>query len=82
VFSILDGAVAISGLTICNGRVATSPGSTEQDGFDGRGGGIYNQSTLWLSGCVVSNNVAIGGAGGPSSLGGAGDGGKGYGGGI
>ena len=82
VFSILDGAVSISGLTICNGRVATSPSSTEQDGFDGRGGGIYNQSTLWLSGCVVSNNAAIGGAGGPSSLSGAGNGGKGYGGGI
>jgi hypothetical protein len=53
VFSIEDGVVTISGLSILNGR-AINP-----DGFsDNLGGGILNFGTLTLSNCVVSRNVA------------------------
>jgi hypothetical protein len=80
--TILDGsghAVVLSG----NGSVRVmevNPGVTLAltniaiaDGMSTNGGGIYNQGTLILVGCVVSNNSAVGVAGtagtnGPSGI--------------
>ena len=82
VFSILDAGAVISGLTIRNGWAMGSAGNEEQQGFDGRGGGIYNQGILYVENCVLRQNRASGGAGGSTEAGGAGNGGKGMGGGI
>src|SRR5262245_21363041 len=56
VFTINAGAIAISGLTIANGRI--TGGSTNQ------GGGIFNAGTLTLTNCAVSSNVVHGGTSG------------------
>jgi hypothetical protein len=82
VFDILGGSVNISGLTIRNGRAAGAGGNTEQDGHDGRGGGIYNQGALVLTGCVIASNSVVGGQGGPTDSNFAGNGATGWGGGI
>ena len=82
VFEILSGNVSLSGLTICDGRVANSVGSFEQDGAVARGGGIFNQANLAIRDCVISNNAVVGGQGGPTDAGIAGNGGNGLGGGI
>ena len=81
VFDIRE-ATQISGLTIRDGLVIGSAGSQGQNGFDGQGGGIYNQSTLTLSNCVVRSNSVVGGMGGERHLGSVGNGGKGLGGGL
>jgi hypothetical protein len=82
VFDILSGSIKISGLTIRNGRAAGSGGNTEQNGFDGRGGGIFNQGALALTGCNVVSNSVVGGQGGPTDANTAGNGAAGLGGGI
>ena len=82
IFDILSGNISISGLTICSGRATGADGSTEQNGFDGRGGGIYNQGNLALSACTIVSNTAVGGGGGPTVGNVAGSGGAGLGGGI
>ncbi len=82
VFEILTGKVAISGLTIRNGREANAIGFVEQDGSRARGGGVFNQTTLALTGCIISSNSVVGGQGGETAAGFAGGGGNGLGGGI
>jgi hypothetical protein len=82
VFDILSGNISISGMTIRNGRAAGSGGNTEQNGFDGRGGGIFNQGALALTGCIIVSNSVVGGQGGPTDSNTAGNGAAGLGGGI
>jgi predicted outer membrane repeat protein len=82
VFEILDGAVAISGLTIADGRVLGTAGNVEQDGGMARGGAIFNQSVLALNDCVLTNCLAQGGQGGGTISGFAGNGGNAFGGAI
>jgi hypothetical protein len=82
VFDVLSGTVAISGLTVLKGRTTGSTGFTEQNGSDGRGGGIFNQSTLAMSDCIIISNTVVGGQGGGTASGFAGNGGNGMGGGI
>lgn len=82
VFDVLAGQAAISGLTIQDGKVANTIGFFEQDGARARGGGIFNQTTLALTSCILSNNCVIGGQGGETTFGFAGGGGNGLGGGI
>jgi len=72
VFEILSSKVAISGLTIREGRVANTIGFFEQDGSRARGGGIFNQTTLSLTGCIISSNSVVGGQGGETAAGFAG----------
>ncbi|MEO7677023.1 MAG: immunoglobulin domain-containing protein [Verrucomicrobiota bacterium] len=76
VFNVLGGNVTISGLTIRDGRVIGSAAAPEMDGAKQRGGGIMNQATLILNGCVVSNNTVKAGRGGdgPNFAGGGGNG--------
>jgi hypothetical protein len=73
-------------LTIRDGAEIESIGFPEQSGAQARGGGIFNQATLTLTGCVISNNAVVAGRGGDSLENGgfsfAGDGGNGSGGGI
>ena len=72
---------SISGLTILNGRAAN--GAANAAGSSG--GGVYNEGTLTLSECVVTNNRAGdggAGSGGGSSAGGANGGNGGDGGGV
>lgn len=82
VFDVIGGQPKISGLTIRNGRVAPTVAASEQNGVDGRGGGIYNQGSLALSNCIVVSNSVFGAQGGPTSTGVAGNGGHGLGGAI
>ena len=57
VFDIAQGAhVAISGLTIEGGNART--GAFDPVSTDGYGGGILNEGTLSLSGCMVTGNTA------------------------
>ena len=53
VFHITAGTVAISGLSIANGRVSND-----------EGGGILNSGTLTVTGCALSGNVSSGSADG------------------
>ena len=82
VFDILGGNINISGLTIRNGRAAGFSGNTEQSGFDGRGGGIFNQGNLALTSCMIVSNSVTGGQGGSTDANTAGNGAAGLGGGI
>ena len=82
VFVVLEGNVAISGLTISDGRLVGAAGAFEQNGGEARGGGVFNQATLALNDCVISSNSVVGGPGGPTDSGFAGNGGNGWGGGI
>jgi len=82
IFETLAGNVTISGLTLANGRNVGTAGGFEQNGAQARGGGIFNQTTLALNDCILSNNVVAGGAGGPTDFGFAGGGGNGLGGAI
>jgi hypothetical protein len=82
VFEVLGGNVSISGLTLANGRSVGTAGGFEQNGAQARGGGVFNQTTLALNDCILSNNAAIGGQGGPTASGFAGGGGNGLGGAI
>jgi len=77
VFRVDGGLVAISGLTIQNGRVVGESfdgggGGGGGPGESVRGGGILNAGTLVLNACSLSNNAAIAGNGSP---GGDGEGG-------
>ena len=79
VLRVEGGLVAISGLTIQNGRVTGESfdgggGGGGGPGESVRGGGILNAGTLALNSCILSNNAAIAGNGSP--------GGNGEGGGI
>lgn len=63
VFSIISGAVEISGLTICHGVAAV-------------GAGISNDGMLMLMNCVISENFAVGSSDGfPGAYGGVAAGG-------
>jgi len=80
VFNITSGTVSISDLTISDGRVLGTNGLSASKGENVVGGGIQNgaAASLTLTGCIISNNAAIGGQGGASN----GGGGNGFGGGI
>jgi hypothetical protein len=82
VFDLLSGNIALSGLTINNGRRTGLAGAFEQNGAASLGGGIFNQAQLALSDCSVISNSVVGGQGGPTGSGFAGYGGNGYGAGI
>jgi hypothetical protein len=82
VFTVLRGPAQINGLTISDGLSVGSPGQQGQDGFDGRGAGIYNQDVLMIGGCIIRSNRAVGGIGGERHLGNVGRGGKGMGAGV
>ena len=78
VFSFSAGTTStLSGLTIRKGWVIGGPGS----GVAVQGGAIFNQATLTLNDCQLSNNRVVGGsgvqggAGGQGGTGGAGQGG-------
>jgi autotransporter-associated beta strand protein len=75
--------INISGVTICDGRILGTNGPAAHNGENVTGGGILNEATLLLMDCVISNNVATGGAGGPTNqFGAGGNGGNASGGGI
>jgi hypothetical protein len=82
VFNITGGNAQIYNMTIANGRVAGTNGAAGLNGENVSGGGIRvaNGATLDLENCILTNNVALGGQGGPPSSGPAGNGGEGYGG--
>jgi fibronectin-binding autotransporter adhesin len=85
IFNVTSGTAQIFNMTIADGRVAGTNGPTGLNGENVSGGGIRvaNGATLDLENCILTNNVALGGQGGPASLSGpAGNGGDGYGGGI
>jgi hypothetical protein len=84
VFKITSGSAQIFNMTIADGRVAGTNGPTGSNGESVSGGGILvaNGATLDLENCILTNNVALGGQGGPASSGLAGGGGEGYGGAI
>jgi hypothetical protein len=79
VFNIASGNVQIYNLTIADGRVVGTNGAVGLNGETVAGGGICvaNGATLDLENCILTNNVALGGQGGP-----AGGGGEGWGGAI
>ena len=74
VFEIGSNAmVSISGLTIRDGHAADGYNGSYIGGDGSYGGGIYNQGTLSLSGCALTENSAgNGGAGGAATYGGPG----------
>ncbi len=76
VFNLLGGSNTISGLSIRDGRLVGSTALPETDGTKQRGGGIMNEATLTLTGCILSNNAVKGGRGGdgPNFAGGGGNG--------
>jgi fibronectin-binding autotransporter adhesin len=83
VFTVLAGPSEISGLTIRDGLITGSPGQGGQpNGLDGQGGGIFNQTTLTLSNCVVLSNTVVGGVGANRQNAVVGNGGRGIGGGV
>ena len=85
VFNITSGSVQIFNLTVADGRVVGTNGPAGQNGETVSGGGILVAvgATLDLENCILTNNVALGGQGGPASPPGlAGGGGEGYGGAI
>jgi hypothetical protein len=85
VFNITSGTAQIFNMTIADGRVSGTNGPAGSNGENVAGGGIRlaNGATLNLQNCILTNNVALGGQGGPASLStAAGNGGNGYGGGI
>src|SRR6266481_3068211 len=84
VFNITSGSAQIYNMTIADGRVTGTNGATGLNGETVSGGGILvaNGATLDLENCILTNNVALGGQGGPASSGLAGGGGEGYGGAI
>jgi hypothetical protein len=84
VFDISSGSAQIHNMTIADGRVVGTNGATGFNGESVSGGGILvaNGATLHLENCILTNNVALGGQGGPASSGLAGGGGEGYGGAI
>jgi CSLREA domain-containing protein len=72
VITFLGGTSTLSGLTIRDGRSSDHSGT----GGTGLAGGIYNQATLTLNDCRITENVASGGGGGtPGASGGTGAGG-------
>jgi hypothetical protein len=79
VFNILSGNVQIYNLTIADGRVVGTNGLAGLNAETVAGGGILvaDGATLDLENCILTNNVALGGQGGP-----AGGGGEGWGGAI
>jgi len=76
-FKITSGNVQISNLTIADGRVVGTNGLAGLNAETVAGGGILvaNGATLDLENCILTNNVAFGGQGGPSGGGGEGWGG-------
>jgi len=82
VFSVLTGPSQISGLTICDGLDVGTTGQLGQNGFDGRGAGIYTQDTLSVNECTIRSNRVFGGSGGAWNQGTVGNGGKGLGAGV
>jgi hypothetical protein len=69
VFNITNATVSISGLTISNGVAVGTNATGFATGGSGIGGGIYNQSTLTLTACILSGNKATGGSGAPAGSG-------------
>lgn len=65
VFTVTAGTVAISGLTIQNGRATGGPAFPEPEG----GGGILNTANLTLTNCAVTANGTSGSGGGISNSG-------------
>src|SRR5437660_11108342 len=84
VFNITSGSVQIFNLTVADGHVVGTNGPAGQNGETVSGGGILvaEGAALDLENCILTNNVALGGQGGPAGAGLAGGGGEGYGGAI
>src|SRR5258705_132111 len=83
VFNITSGTAQIFNMAIADGRVSGTNGPAGLNGETVSGGGILvdNGATLDLENCILTNNVALGGQGGPASVSGpAGNGGYGSGG--
>jgi hypothetical protein len=82
IFRITTGTVAISDLSLINGKAQGANGIISGDpGMPGIGGAVLNQGALTITRCTFKGNTARGGAG-SSNLGGVGPGGNGLGGAI
>ncbi len=82
IFNILAGTVAISDLSLINGKAQGTGGIHQRDpGMPGVGGAVLNQGTLTITRCTLKGNTALGGLG-SSDFAGAGPGGDGIGGAI
>jgi hypothetical protein len=82
IFDITAGVVAISDLSLTNGKAQGAAGFLSRDpGAPGVGGAVLNQGTLNMTRCTFKGNHARGGAG-SSNLAGVGPGGDGLGGAI
>lgn len=72
IFAVNNGAsLTLIGLTLRNGSVAGSIGSTGVSGGSAAGGAIFvaNGGTLAVTNCLLSSNSVLGGAGGDGSAG-------------
>ena len=82
IFNITAGTVAISDLSLINGKAQGADGILPREpGMPGIGGAVLNQGTLTITRCTFKGNTARGGAG-SSNLAGVGPGGDGLGGAI
>ena len=82
IFNITTGTVAISDLSLINGKAQGADGFLQREpGMPGIGGAVLNQGTLTITRCTFKGNTARGGAG-SSNLAGVGPGGDGLGGAI
>ena len=82
IFDITAGIVAISDLSLINGKAQGADGILPREpGMPGIGGAVLNQGTLTITRCTFKGNTARGG-GGSSNLAGVGPGGDGLGGAI
>jgi len=77
VFNVIGGTNYLVNLAIIDGRVVGANGAAGQNGQDVYGGGVQvaNGARVALGGCIVSNNVVMGGQPGAGALGGTGSGG-------
>ncbi|MFZ1217941.1 MAG: choice-of-anchor Q domain-containing protein [Chthoniobacterales bacterium] len=82
IFDITAGVVAISDLSLINGKAEGAAGINQREpGMPGIGGAVLNQGTLTMTRCTFKGNTARGGMG-SSILSGSGKGGDGLGGAI
>lgn len=80
IFHITGGDVAISTISLIDGRAKGADGVFGGDGTPGIGGAVLNQGNLVFNGCTFEGNTALGGTGGHAVT--AGKGGDGRGGAI
>ena len=66
IFNITAGTVAISNLSLVNGKAKGADGvfkNPHLGGMPGMGGAVLNQGTLTVTGCTFEGNTALGGRG-------------------